>query len=352
MTRYGRSARGAWLVLFAALFGCESFHVPWEGPAGWDTPPAAAADNVPSARDQTEQRVVVLGHFRTPAHPLAWENVGPGMSDALARTLLNHGDFDVWINPNLARRVETLLDTSPDERAVRLTQIREAFPEVRLVVTGRVTDFHHTTDFSDGEHRMFDGASEAVVAIQMNVFDLELGRVVASDHIHGVAPAPARPSSEMYASVDFDSYLFWSTPLGKASAQAVNKAMDVLNRVVPTRDESIRIVKQIESRRVRIAAGSTQTLDRDRRYYVYVYDETTSRLVPVLDRDTRLPLQARIDASSRIGSTAWLMGEKPLSVDLRGAVLRTTPPSAAWADAAVDTEGPMVVAPEPPAPGR
>ncbi|MCP3903541.1 MAG: hypothetical protein GY715_07880 [Planctomycetes bacterium] len=321
--------RGSCILGMILLGGCSLFGSGGGGTdgggsvhaSGLSRPPAAAGETGPVSRDHSAQRVVVIGHFQSPPHPLQWTDVGPGMGNALARTLLNHGDFDVWINPHLARRVEALTDTSPQQRALQLAEIRDAFPEVRLVVTGRVTDFHHTTDVAPGVKRGI-----AVVAIQLDVFDLELGRVVASDHVHGSAPAPDAPSPEVYTGITFDSYLFWSSPLGKASDQCVRESMAVLNRVVPTRDDSIRIVRQVDPRRVQIAGGAEQQLDGERKYFVYVHDEATDALEPVLDRDTRLPLEARIERSGRIATTAWLLGEKPVELDLRGAVLREQAP--------------------------
>jgi len=339
--------RGSCILSVSLLAGCSLFSWGSGGSAdhaAFNRPPAAAGDDGPVSRDHSSQRVVVIGHFQSPPHPLQWPDVGPGMGNALARTLLNHGDFEVWINPHLARRVEALTDMSPKERARQLAEIRDAFPEVRLVVTGRVTDFHHTNDVATGAK-----GGLAVVAIQLDVFDLELGRVVASDHVHGAAPAPDVPSPELYTGVSFDSYLFWSSPLGKASDQAVRESMDVLNRVVPTRDDSIRIVRQIDPRRVRIAGGAEQQLDGHRKYYVYLLDEATDVLEPVLDRDTRLPLEARIERSGRIATTAWLLGEKPSELDLRGAVLREQAPAGRYGLAA--EPGPAASA-TPADPGR
>jgi curli biogenesis system outer membrane secretion channel CsgG len=318
----------AWaLAGVVALAACSTF----DGSREYRVPPAAAGGDAPAARDRSGQRVVVLGHFTTPPNPLGWEDVGPGMSDALARTILNHGEFDVWINPELAGRVAGLINANAPERTAQLERLRQAYPAVRLVVTGRVTDFHHTTDVAAtaGRKGWFGSGTEAVVAIQLNVFDLDLGRVVATDHLHGAASAPRGSTPEMYEGLAFDTYLFWSTPLGVASAEVVEESMAVLNRVVPTRDQSIRVVQQTEEpRRVRIAAGPASTLDRNERYYVYRLDETTGTLHPVLDRDTGQPLQARIESSSRIASTAWLLGRTPEDLDLRGAVLSTSPTAA------------------------
>ena len=99
----------------------------------------------------------------------------------------------------------------------------------------------------------------------------------------------------------------------------------VLNRVVPTRDRTIRVIRRTDARRVRIAGGSATTLDRDEKFFVCTFNETTETLDPILDRDTGLPLRARIETTSRIASTAWLLGQVSPDVDLRGAVLCTSP---------------------------
>jgi hypothetical protein len=191
------------------------------------------------------------------------------------------------------------------------------------VVTGKVTDFHHTADISKQARQvgLFGASNQAVVAIQLNVFDLELGRVVASDHVFGVVNAPDTPSGQLYAGMNFDSVMFWSTPLGVASEKAIRQSMTVLNHAVPTRDESIRVVKQTSEREILIAGGPDASLLKNVRFYVCIARESDGELEPVTDIDTGLPLMAKVISSSRIGTTAWLIGRSPAELDLRGASL-------------------------------
>jgi len=319
------------LVLLAVVLapGCRGRNRPYTGDWSYNTPPTAIQEQGPKYRDPSRQRVVVFGHLANPdLHPTGWRKVGPGMSDVLARTLLNHGDCDVWINPSIADRVDALLLLPPMEQDAAIQAIRERYPEVRYVVTGRVTDFQHTTDAPKTAKKagMYDRRQEAFVAIQINVFDVELGRVVASDHVYGVAFTPTEASRELHGGVSFDSYLFWSTPLGEATEQAVAKAIGVINRVLPTRDQSIRIVKHLEDRLVEVAGGPETSFFEGHEYYVCIRSTDGETLDPVLDPDTSMPLKARIRRSRRIASTAWLLGKKPAQIDLRGAILTESLP--------------------------
>ncbi|MHC4948061.1 MAG: CsgG/HfaB family protein [Planctomycetota bacterium] len=313
---------GTAALLLACAAGCSW----WGGGSGeYATPPTVVGDEGPADRDPSGKRMVVIGHFHNPAKAsVAWKDIGVGMSDALAKTLLNHGEFDVWVNDPLSRRVEKALESPFEEQAAQLGRIQREHQAVRYVVTGRVTDFHHTSQLPRELQR---GKSGAIVAVQVNVVDLETQRLVVADHIYGAAAADGKSNVQrLYAGVSMNSYLFWSTPLGLASKQAIERTMARLNRLVPTSDESIRIVRHVGPRRVTLSAGATTRLKEGAEYFVCVYDETGTAIEPVVDMHTRLPLRARVEETGRLTTTAWIAGRKPLEVDLRGAVLVTRLP--------------------------
>jgi hypothetical protein len=54
---------------------------------------------------------------------------------------------------------------------------------------------------------------------------------------------------------------------------------------------------------------------------VYVYDESGTKLRPVLDPQTGAPLTAKIESRGLFPS-AWLQGQWPAGVQIAGAVLR------------------------------
>jgi hypothetical protein len=320
------------LLLLALLGGCG-------GRWSYNDPPTIMGLDGPAARDPSHQRVVVMGPLQNPAvSSVAWRDIGPGMSDALARTIINHGGFDVLFDPVLVRRVESLVGRSPSERARGLERIRREHPNVQFVLIGAVTDFTHTSDQPKDVRRrsLFGTVREAVVAIKLSVIDLERGRLVVTDHVYGTAEAPKGETAEMYANMAFGSYLFWSSPLGEASEQAIARTMAVLDRVVPTGDGTIRIVQEVGPREVRISAGPDDTLTAGDLYDVCLVNEQTGALDPVLDPDTGRPLRARVGSTSRIASTAWLLGRKPVAIDLRGAVLTSRPDDPIAGDAGDD----------------
>jgi hypothetical protein len=316
-------------IVLAAPAGCSSFPNPWAD----NHPPTEASDAKPIGCDPWARRVIVLGRLENPARsPLRWRDIGPGMSDALAGMLINRGDFDVWSDASLARSVQSIVSGPFEQRSARLAQLTEDYPQVRYLVTGQVTDFYHSSDLSQEVQRssMSGRQKKAVVAIRLNIIDLQTGRIVATDHVRGTAPTSDTPTKELYANVAFGSYMFWNTPLGEASEQALEAAADTLRNRVPRADAFIRIVKQISPRKVNLSIGGNEKLAPGQAFYVCLRDAATGELTPVIDPDTARPLQARIESSRRGSATAWLLGLKPLETNLRGAVLcRDLPPPAA-----------------------
>ena len=126
------------------------------------------------------------------------------MSDALVRTLINRGEFDARLDARFAREAKLIVNGSPDQREARLEKLRDLHPDVRYVVTGSVTDFHHTDDVPRETRRrglLLTRKREAVVAVQMDVIDLDAGRIVSTDHLHGTAPRPVAAVSPRSARI-------------------------------------------------------------------------------------------------------------------------------------------------------
>lgn len=292
-----------------------------------DPPTVAVTDNV--RRPDAPRRIIVVGEFANPqSSSLPWNDIGKGMSDALARTLFNEGRYDVWLRPELSRQVESVLRISPSKREAELAKIQKANPDVDYVLTGRVTDFFHVRDLSKGfsESGLFSSKPEAFVAMQLDMVDLPTRRVIAIGHVFGTARADESRTVEAYKGLRFSAYLFWSTPLGKASNQAIRRTMEHLYAFLPSQTQTLRIAQATEDRRVTILGGSDHGVVNGERFYV-LRIAPGGLLDPVLDPDTRTPLQVRIDSVSKDSSTAWLMGKRPRDVDLRGAALDRQLPS-------------------------
>ena len=313
----------------------------------YNEPPTAAGSDGPVYRDPSGKRVIVIGDFMNPTQgQLPWDDIGSGMGRALAQAILNHGEFDVWIDGQIAGRVQQIISGPLNDRERELRNFKAANERIRYVITGKVTDFHHTADMADelSRHGLFGPKREALVAIQFEAIDVDAGRVVVADHVFGTAKAGRKLASELYGGVSFGSYLFWSTPLGRASEAAIDEAMSQLNRLVPTEDDSIRVVRVgregegllagLQSivtdvftggaggREMHITGGPRTGLVKNVEYYILLSPEGGGAPRPIYDPALDVPIKAKVIKTGRLRSVALLMGQPPADVDLRGAVLR------------------------------
>lgn len=309
----------ALLLPAIALPGCGSW--------SYNEPPMAGPSRTADVNDRSNARVVVIGHFenpRTTSRP-KWDDVGEGISEALAQTVLNYGDFDAWIDPLLADSVQQLVNapvgqrsafrSRVKQRAEELQRIRRTHRDVRYVIYGEVTDFAHTADVSEDARRwgIFGKKREAIVAIQLNVFDVEAERVVATDHVYGVAGAKKTPTEKTYENIAFGSILFWSTPLGEASEEAIEEAVAVLNRAVPASDETLRVTKLIGTRKIEVeGANRHRRFVPGKRYYIWIRDEAAKTMEPLMDETLGKQLEAVITNAHHSTAEALVKGLWPL----------------------------------------
>jgi len=265
--------------------------------------------------------------------PVPLNNIGAGMSDELARTLLRRNRFDVWMNQDLSRQL--------DRRSPNLQRVAEQFPQLRYLVTGRVTDFVQTTDLPESlrpKSWLGRPKNQAVVSMVVRVTDLQTARVIGTDRFTGRETVPDDVKTEMYKHVAFGSHLFWSTPLGRATRDAIEQATDRIERLVPARLEEPRIASRMSRRRVRIDGGRLHGLKAGQEYYIYPTGRDDTPGEPVLDNVTDRPVVVRIDTVDDRRATGWLLGRPEPTVELPGMRLRPetdwSPPDATTAASA------------------
>lgn len=246
------------------------------------------------------------------------------MSKALSRSLLNRDEFDVWIDSRISSTVLSDLKRSLSRRGDDLTKLLQAaYPDVHFIVAGKVTDFHHTSELPSEVSRwgLFKKRSEAVVAIDFSIFDLRRGRVVATNHVIGTAGASQTPAKDMYNNLEFGSYLFWSTPLGKASRKAINKTILRIIQSLPTHMGEPRILNILAQRKVSVNGGWAWGIKKGQQFYICQQTDETSTIQAVFDPDTKQPLRIQIHRVEKDRSVAWLLGKIPPTENLRGALL-------------------------------
>ncbi|MHC4763681.1 MAG: CsgG/HfaB family protein [Planctomycetota bacterium] len=316
--------------------GCARPRNPWV----YAEPPAVSV-NAYARPVKSGRTVVAVAQFGNPVAPqLNWPDVGLEMTRAMRRAIYNNGNFEVRIAPEIEQKVSQpgFLGTAGTTGIAPV--------EVDYVLTGQVTDFHHTAALPKDASRwgLFGRRKEAVVAIEWKVVDVRARRVVAADHTYGTAEASRKKSiDELYAGLDVSAYLFWNTPLGRAGHQAVDKTIERMRELLPSQVAGQPTVLQVMGpREVSIKGGWKWGLAEGQEFYVIGQQEGQAPQ-PIYDADTGRPLMVRIRHVRKDGSTAWLLGKAPGGQNLKGAILTPQPPppvdDLAQRDALADIRG-------------
>lgn len=321
------AALAAALLAAAALAGCKGFR-------SWQPPPSAVGDALPTDPGPLESRVTVVGHFENPdVRALEWPTLGPRMAELMARTLLNHGSFHVVVDPALADRVHTIASMQGQSREQALADLRLEHPQVRFVINGKVTDFIHTADLPARMRRTrtlgWGRVNEAVAAIRLDVFDLDLGRVVATDHLYGTQKVSgSRATDKYYENVAFDSVIFWSSPLGRAAEKAIDQSVVQTARLIPEGRRHLQVVRRTGPRRVVLQVEARAEYWTDKVCYLYAVDEAGG-FTPIIDLALGTPVTATVQGNARRGLEAILSGPIPSRFDPTDTVLLEHPNGAA-----------------------
>lgn len=212
--RLGFAAFAASIAATVVLAGCTAPRFNFDD--------APAADPGPSRRASVVgvRNVIAIAPFEDrSSNPIGWSDLGEAMTDVVVRSLRNDALVDV-------RFYEGPLPQDPRQRA---ELVRRTFPDADYLVLGEVTDFNHTDEIAEGSLRrlgIFGRRREAFSSISLEVLRLERLDVALQDHVFGTAEVPR--GVEMpgaYENLGPRSYLFWSTPLGKATREALDETI-------------------------------------------------------------------------------------------------------------------------------
>ena len=221
---------------------------------------APAADPGPDRRASAlgARNVVAIAPFRDRSgSPVGWPDLGEAMTDVVVRSLRNDALVDVRI-------YEGTLPPDPRRRA---ELVRDAFPEADYLVVGEVTDFNHTDEVAEGSLRrlgIFGRRREAFSSINLEVLRLDRLDIALQDHVYGTAEVPRGVDMPgAYENLGPRSYLFWSTPLGKATREALDETIAKIETLPPI-SRSTRLALDAETTSPRTDSAELATLARHR----------------------------------------------------------------------------------------
>jgi curli biogenesis system outer membrane secretion channel CsgG len=309
---------GAVLALCA---GCQQSRS-WYG-SGSTPPPTTMAESRSHGHRDGRAVVEVTAMEMPRRASVRYRDLGSGMGDALARMLLKRADFDVRVDPRGPRRADAVLKSSRYGSARNSST--GAAPDVDYLVSGKVTDFNPRLEDPGG----FGSNETAVVAIDFRIVETRTGRVVAADHVRGTSKVD-KHAPESYEDIEFGSYAFWTTPLGRASVAALEHATQRIAAVVPLHAGQPTVAGVIDGgRELRVTGGRNAGLAPGQEFYLYGAADAEGRRQPILDAALGSPVTVRIIHAGPDDARAWLLGRPRSGTELRGSVLSREAPRSA-----------------------
>lgn len=230
----------------------------------------------------------------------AWE-IGWGMQEMMATSLVNSGRFTVLERQDLsAVLAEQDLGASGrtgDGAAAAIGKLGKA----QILISGAVTEFEEKkggegAGIGIAGFRIGGSHEQAHVAINVRIYDTSSGEVLDSIRVEGSADAGGL--SLGYSHSDFSGDLggFRKTPLGKATAEAIDEAVKrIVSRLksVPWQGKLIKA----DGAKVFINAGTEGGMSNGLEFDVYRQGEA------LVDPDTGMTLGADTEKIGRVKVT-------------------------------------------------
>jgi curli biogenesis system outer membrane secretion channel CsgG len=175
-------------------------------------------------------------------------NLGGGMADLLTTYLLETDRFIVLERRNLTHLVGEIRRQADGlfrkEGRAKPGRLKNA----QYLVRGVVTDFTVTGDasgwFSKEKTRARGWGSRARVAMNLMVSEVETGQIVSSVKTSGSAGAWGFSGLINYRNVTFGSDAFFRTPLGRATGEAITRAIHQIARDLPILPWQLRVAER------------------------------------------------------------------------------------------------------------
>lgn len=173
--------------------------------------------------------VVAVTDFENRANFSGQWNLGGGMAEMLIERLMNSEEVVVLERQHLDSVMGELVRQGRDlfRREGRAEQGR--LMNARYLIRGVVTDFTVTGDasgwFGSAAATARLRGSRARVGLYVTVSDVETGQIISAVRTEGSARQGGLAGAINYKQVSFGGDAYFRTPLGKATQQAMNRAV-------------------------------------------------------------------------------------------------------------------------------
>jgi len=240
---------------------------------GWGENPA----------DFVKPTIAVMKFENRAPFPLGW-NLGDGMRDILVDRLVATGRYTVVERPEIAAVLRELRFQHSGATRAQRRAAAGRLKNVQYLIKGTVTDFGHVSTSSGFARALgwdvLTGKARAVMGMTLYVVDVESGEIIASESIEESVRANDLAVRATYKGVAFGGRTFYRTPLGRATARVIDKAVRRITRVIAARPWEPKIALVQAQGSVILNGG------RDRRVQVGDEFEVCAEGAAIIDPDT------------------------------------------------------------------
>ncbi len=214
---------------------------------------------------------------------MRWD-LGGGMRDILVDRLVATGRYHVIERPELDSIIRELkIQNSGMTREHSRAEVGR-IKNVQYLIKATITDFGHVstnTGFLGLPSVDMMGAShKAVMGMTLYVVDVESGEIITSESIEESVRASDLSVKAQYRDVTLGGSVFYRTPLGRATARVIGKAVGRITETIAARPWQPRIALVQADGTVVINGGRNRRVRNGASYEVYHLGS------PILDPDT------------------------------------------------------------------
>ncbi|MCH7489205.1 MAG: hypothetical protein IID05_00795 [Gemmatimonadetes bacterium] len=197
-----------------------------------------------------------------------------GLTEMLTTALVETGRFVVVERAKLQEVLDEQ-DFGASGRVTQQTAARQGqMLGVQALITGGITEYNYTSSSLGGNVSMFNRVSasaqqlKAMVALDMRLINAETGEIIASKRGDGSATARTVSAQATINDKEFSSAVAASTPLGKATREAIEEIVEAIVEELAGMRWSGRVI-DVRDNLVYINAGSDAGVEQGMEFEVY-----------------------------------------------------------------------------------
>jgi len=160
--------------------------------------------------------------------PMNWA-LGDGMADILVNRLMATKRYHVLERPELNSIFQELRIQSSGATRAEARAALGRIKNVQYLIKGTITDFGHVAGeksfFRGGSTSFFGRHARAVMGLTFYVVHVESGEIVASERLQESIHSTNVAVKTQYKDVAMGGSVFYQTPLGKATAAVMDRAV-------------------------------------------------------------------------------------------------------------------------------